>query len=63
MKLLNPIAVILSLVSFAAPIGVSAESSASEVVRLRGEEIKYQGCMLAHLFHGIYVLLLTLYRQ
>ncbi|KAH7185399.1 dienelactone hydrolase family-domain-containing protein [Fusarium flagelliforme] len=46
MKVLNPITIILSLVSFASPIGVAAESSASEVVRLRGEEIKYQGLTL-----------------
>lgn len=44
MKFLSPIAVVLSLVSSIAPVGVVAETSAAEVGRLRGEEVKYQGC-------------------
>jgi dienelactone hydrolase len=43
MKFLNPIAVILSLVSSVAPVGVAAEATS---IHLKGEEIKYQGLTL-----------------
>ncbi|KAL6917601.1 hypothetical protein ACHAPO_000590 [Fusarium lateritium] len=46
MKFLNPIAVILSLVSSVAPVGVSAQATAAESSHLRGEEVNYQGLTL-----------------
>jgi hypothetical protein len=53
MKLFQPIAVFLSLLTSIAPSGVMAAEESAANQHQKGETVKYQGCQysLTHSFH------------